>query len=320
MGAFRPLESLNPCSWKGIEFPITMMRTQLKHDIAQHKTWGVDGARLEATGRAPLTFHANIPFINHISPGKNESWEFLYPQTYRKFLAQSAVGTSGILVHPELGPIKCKLDSCDTTWSGVRRGGVDVDASWTEDIDDDKTEDVFSKASPLAEAGQVMLALKETEDTFDGFKTVAAATSTNNRVVLPDYPKRKTSLADDLRKISGAINAIGLEGGRVFAHIDALIYRVNAIEQAAKRSTDVFTIGVIQNTQRAKDALRRLKKDILNKQRKTVIFVVRKPMTLAAIANATGDSVSDIAQLNPRIMSYPVVPKDTYIRYYTNAS
>ena len=93
-------EQLNACSWRDIPFPISSMKVTVSQDLVQHKYWGVDGASVEATGRAPLEIEAVIPFVNGIVPGKGEKWGVLYPTQFRSFLKAFVDKKTGTLVHP----------------------------------------------------------------------------------------------------------------------------------------------------------------------------------------------------------------------------
>jgi len=292
-----PFEGFLPFSWKDIGAPLESISTILRHDLAQHRVWKRDGANVESTGRAPLQISAKIPFLQTIAKARNENWSNLYPNTYRKFLSVSAEGTTGVLSHPALGNINCKLESFT---SNLVRGGMECDVSWIETLTDDDVATELSFSSPISSAITYSLELSG---------QVA-------NIELPDYPKETRSLTDDLRDISGAINSIGLTGARIFGKIDAVIYRVNNIERALKYSTNVFHVGARQNVQRIKDAMRALKLDVMSKRKKTVLYFVRTPMTLAHVAHDTGDSIQDIVSLNPGILSSPIVPANTVVRYY----
>ncbi len=295
-----PFEDFLPFSWKGIHAPLTSLKTSMRHDLAQHRMWKRDGANVESTGRAPLQFHASIPFLKTIAPAKTEQWTDLYPGTWRKFLSESAKGTTGELGHPTLGVIKCKLESFEAT---LTRGGYDADVTWVQTLTDDDEDKALVYDSPLSTA---------TNYTLDLEVQIAD-------IKQPEFPKYNRTLTDDLREIAGLINSVGLTWSRVFGKIDAVIYRVNNIERSVKYSTNVFHIGITRNTQRIKDAMRTLKQDILNKRRKTVLYFVRKPMTLTNVVFATGDTLADVIELNPSLLSRAIIPANTVVRYYAAA-
>ena len=131
---------------------MTQFSTSLAHDQVVHKWADRDGAHVEATGRQPLQFRAAIPFKNAVLPGPGETWGnlFLYPDTFRLFLTAFATRTSGILQHPELGPLRAKPHAAEFMWAANVRDGCDCTATWTESFDDTVTEfqDVLARKSP----------------------------------------------------------------------------------------------------------------------------------------------------------------------------
>ena len=299
-----PFEEFLPFAWKGIHAPIVTLKTSMRHDLAQHRMWKRDGANVESTGRAPLQFHATIPFLQTIAPAANEQWKDLYPGTFRKFLAESAKGTTGVLSHPTLGDINCKLESFEAS---LVRGGYESEVVWVETLTDDDQANSLAYDSPLSTASNYSLALTEQLKTAEDLK-------------LPKFPNYgDRTLDDDLREIAGLINSVGLTGSRAFGKIDAFIYRINNIERAVKYSTNVFHIGIVQNTQRVKDAMRALKKDVLNKRRKTVLYYVRRPMTLSNVVREAGDNLNEIIELNPSLLSQAIIQPNTVVRYYAAA-
>lgn len=299
-----PFAEYLPFSWKNVHAPITAFRTSMRHDLAQHRMWKRDGANVESTGLAPLQFHATIPFLKTLAPAKNEKWTDLYPGVWRTFLSVSAKGTTGVLVHPELGDIKCKLESFE---SSTVRGGQECEVTWIQTLTDDDVNNSLTYETPLSNAVKYSLEL-------------TGQVKSAKDLDLPEFPKNgNRTLDDDLRDIAGLVNSVGLTGSRVFAKIDSVIYRVNAIERAVNYSTDVFKVGILQNTQRVKDAMRALKKDVLNKRRKTVLYYVRRPMTLSNIVHEAGDNLNDIVELNPKLLSLAVIPANTVVRYYAAA-
>ena len=45
-------EQLLPFKWRDVELPVTHVKLSLAHDLVEHKYWGVDSGRVEATGVA----------------------------------------------------------------------------------------------------------------------------------------------------------------------------------------------------------------------------------------------------------------------------
>ncbi len=151
-------EQLLPCAWRDVQFPVTQIEVTLAHDLVEHKYWGVDGAKVEDTGLAPMRFSVSIPFINGIVPGKGEKWGALYPIVMRAFFKAFADKTTGFFQHPEFGQIPCKPEHMKLTLSGDHRGGMTCEASFVETLpegvdanllDDTRAENIELAATDL---------------------------------------------------------------------------------------------------------------------------------------------------------------------------
>ncbi len=322
---------LNAFEWRSsgasppVQFPCTSMHVELMHDLAEHKFWGVDGARIEATGRAPFVFTASIPFRNGIVPGKSEKWGILYPTAYREFLKATADRATGTLVHPELGELLCKVKQVSTQWDAHRRDGCDVTATWIETLPPDAFEISVSTDSPI---GTVELSALDLDASI---RTVSPA--------LPELPKYQPDFAATMRSIAAVGDQIALNSQRRAGQVDAVMYRINAIEDSvtrviAREPTTVAEIVKPDTTARARSALAwpirlsvtRMRNDLhdvrlrlLADGRPITHYTVPASVTLAGLVPATGAKVADLMALNPHLMSNPVIPAGTVIRLYTSA-
>lgn len=300
-------------SWRGISFPTTEFKQSLRQDHAQHKFPDRDGAHIEATGRDPIVFTAHVPFYNTIAPGKNESWDAdMYPTRWRRFLIACADRTVGILVHPELGQIKCKVETCDTRWSAGTRGGVDVDVTWIESLEYGTDINAnFTNDSPTASAE--IAALDLDTQVFD-------LTEAKSEIPTETF---KTSFGESLRQIKGIADQATLFNQRVAGQVDSMAYRVEALSDAiGGAKTSVKNWPVLNSIERMKSSLVDLKKQILTTGKPVALYTVVKESTLAAIANAVavyaGRSVDvgEILILNPALAQRPTVQPGIVVRYY----
>src|SRR5580700_9335962 len=122
--------------WKDISFPYASLRNRLRQDLVIHKFADRDGAHVEGLGRHPFEFTARVPMLNGLDAGPNEHWQRpLYPFVRDNLLRAALDKTSGILQHPELGPITCKLETLDWELKAEVRSGVWVDVTWLETDD-----------------------------------------------------------------------------------------------------------------------------------------------------------------------------------------
>jgi len=326
-------DQLGEFKWREISFPATTFRVTLRQDLAQHKFPDRDGAHIEATGRAPLEFSARIPFLNSIVPGKVETWGVLYPTQFRLFLAACADRTTGLLRHPELGAIRCKVESCDTVWDANVRAGVYVDVSWIEStFDPDESNAIFESTSPVAES---LLAATDLDASIEDIQPAP-----------PELPEYSPSFADSMRSLQAVGDQISLLSRRVSGIQDQVSYRANAIvESIGRATTSLSAAGVPQTVltsvtagrvtasatvagpaallwplamsgQRTLSAIDGLRKVLGTARKNIALYVVPKDSTLAGVASDVGASLSDLLKLNPTLVAGPVVTAKTIVRHY----
>ncbi len=275
----------------------------LAHDLVEHKYWGVDGARVEATGLAPLRIHCSIPLINTIVPGPNERWNpKQYPDGLRALLVAFAKKSTGVFQHPEFGEIACKGEKFDADWDGSKRGGVDVECSWVETkIDNDTT--FLDSPSPVQEIELAALDLDNSADDLSH--------------LVPTLPVFSSTLGDFARAVTGISDQVSLFDQRLVGKIDAISYRVETMEDSIDRARTALTWPVTQNIERLKAATFGLREKLLAVGRDIVVFTVKAETTLAGIyAQLPDTKLGDLMKLNPSLMSNPAIPAGTAIRYY----
>ncbi len=320
-------EQLLEFKWKDISFPTSKFALRLRHDLAQHKYPGKDGANVEETGRAPYQFTASIPFLNGAVPGKGETWGILYPTQYRQFMTVAAKGTTGVLQHPEFGEVSCKLESCETQWDATRRDGVIVECVWIETIlAGDDVDLVNSRPSPIS--GVLLGAL----DLDAQISTITPP--------LPVLPAYRPDFAALMRGITSFTDQISLASQRGLGQVDAINYRLNTLQASIQKAGAIpaTTVKAIINPPTNGAALRALTWPMMNtiesfrasnadlklvlgtNGRPIRIYVTQIDTTLAAIAQNVGAQVSDVIALNPGACEDVVVEARTPIRYYAKAA
>lgn len=300
----QPFDHLLGARWRTTSFPFTKMRISIAHDLAEHKYWGVDGARVEATGLAPIRFMFSIPMIQGIVPGKTEGWRAgsLYPTAYRLLLVDFAKKTTGVLVHPEFGEIFCKAEKLDIEYSGDRRGGVEIEASWVETIPDDSTR---LNPSPLPQ-NEMSAAAQD----------IDASNADLSRFV-PKLPEFPTTFEDLMASITSVFDQASMLSMRAGGQIDNVMYRLDRLSDAVDKAGDPRTIAATQSIERMRAAAVDLREKLLQANRDIILYGVPRDSTLSEIVNSLpGVEVGDLVSLNPTIVSKPIVPRYTVVRYY----
>lgn len=300
-------DQLFPCSWRGIQFPVLNMRVSLKQDLAEHKYWGKDGANVEATGRAPFEIEAVIPFVNGIVPGKNERWGILYPTEFLKFLQAFNDHKTGILDTPEIAGISCKPVSLDFAHDAQRRDGVEVTARWIETFDLDTPSD--NKFSPVDVANLAALNLD------------AKLASVRPYADPPQFEETFESLVS---RLSGVLDTGASKLTILSNKPDQILFRLNKVKDSIERAKNALTWPIEESIHKLKLAAHDAKRipeatSTTPKRRKTRRHVVQVKTSLTVLAGLfPTNSIDDLIELNPRLLTRPTVPAGSVLRYYAN--
>lgn len=301
------LAKLLEAKWRKIPFPVTSMRMSLAHDLVEHKYWGVDGARVEATGVAPLRFSFRVPLHDGIFPGKNETWKAneLYTVTFRKLLTAFAKKQNGELQHPEFGTIICKPEKFDVEWDGGKRGGCEVECSFIETISDQELLLAIPRPNPRTE---MSVAAQDLD-----------ASETDLLALVPGLPQYPETFDDFARAVQGVFDQATILSMQAAGKIDSIVYRANAIGDSIDRARSALTWPATENVERIKAAAHGLREKLLQLGRDIVIYRTPAESTVAGIARVLSDtSLGDLVKLNPHLMIKPTVPQGTVIRYYAS--
>lgn len=294
-------KQLLPFKWDDCSFPVTEMRISVTQDLAEHKYWGQDGSKVEATGRQALVFSAKIPFRNGIYAGAGEKWDPfpLYPNGMRLFLARMADRKTKTLQHPDLGPVKCKPRSCSVQWSGARQDGVDVDAEWIETFDENQKFEV-AQISPVVDATDIDKALSSAE----------------LRKLAPKLPHYPPDLADLVRGIAAFGDQISILQKRVNGRIDNLAYQVETISDSMQAARNALTWPVDRACYRLADAITRLRQEVVASGKSLVLYTVPAEITLAALVPVCGGDLNAIIRLNPHLARTGIVRARRVVKYF----
>jgi len=330
-------DELLPASWKPsksgvpIHFPVESIRVLVQQDLAQHKYWNVDGARVESTGRGPIEFEAVIPFLNGIFPGPNEKWtaNALYPQAFRAFLSAFVAEKSGIFTHPELGEVFCRCASLDFEHTATTRDGVKVTAKWIESREEEADRGLaFSKPTPLT-------AISLSSASLDAQKTDLLALVPEAEFADQDF----TSLVNN---VIGRIDSQVLALNQLVSTPARIEYAVSRLLSSMKRAA----AGPSARSWKAREAAERLgeaagdlkKADTRNNyaggkittvaaaipQGKRILRHTNKLeyQSLTQIhsylvgCKGAKVTVEELRDLNPSMVTRPYVGPGTVIRYY----
>ena len=319
---------LLPFTWRGLHLPLTNISLSLAHDLVEHKYWGVDGARVEATGVAPIRISATIPVVNSINPGKNEKWKAgaLYPDLLRNFIIEFSKKTTGYVQHPEFGEIACKPEKMDFELSGEKQDCTEIKASWVETLDD-----ALAHKLKIPERPNIELAASDLNASMQDLKALA-----------PGLPKFQDDLESLCRKLRAFVDLPTIFSYRVVGLANRIFYQAHlfevAIERAAKtphQYADTYSdlANTLQRPFRgtkskapvwaARNAVQKIKESALIVRKAALsnnvlgLYTVPSQTTVAGVIQALppGTSVMDVLKLNDNLARGPVVAKGTIVRY-----
>jgi prophage DNA circulation protein len=298
-------DQLFPCSFRGVQFPVSSISISSQQDTVEHKYWNVDGASIEMTGLDPVTIEAEIPFVNGIAPGKNERWGVLYPTTFRQFLVAFNIKDTGTLDTPEFAGLKVKPVSLEFKHDANVRDGVMVTARWIQTIDNENLKVQVSKIQAAR------LAALTLDSEMSSLKTVA------------EPPEFTETFEDLMNDITGIVDTSASKLKLLANKPNQILYRVRRLQSSIERATNPLTWPAAHACDELEAALNDLKRlpdkaAALATGRRTLRYVAKHRMTLQQIAQATGNSVDDLITLNPRLLSRPAIPPGSVVRYYAN--
>lgn len=314
-------EQLLPFKWRELPLPITRIGLSLAHDLVEHKYWGVNGARVEATGVAPIRISAVIPIANSVYPGKNEKWRAgsLYPGALRKFIIEFAKRETGYVQHPEFGEIACKPERMDFDLSGDKQDCTEIRASWVETLD---------------EALVHKLTLSEPVLDIDQAASDLNASGADLKKLVPQLPEFKEDLESLGRKLTSIVDTVSILQYRGAGLINRILYQAHRLEVSIQRASHnelgqitplrPFSSIVKQHalTWPAIDALQRIKAGAFSLRKAILaphgigLYTVPAQTTIAGLLPALPSAkIADLLKLNPSLARGPVVPKGSIIRY-----
>lgn len=286
-------------AFRGIEFIPTTWDFTFDQGHAQHLYPDRDAGFVEGTGRNPSKHQFTALFRNGITGEK----DVLFPTRWQKFVAACADRTTGVLNHPTLGNLKVKCVTCSTKWDPNRRDGVDVDVSFIETTDEEESNEIFNKASPMAAA------LAGAIDLDAAIADISPA---------PTYPESLSpSALETMKALSGSIDQFKRGIGNIGAAIDATL---GGLEQFADTLSSVGELGSDPNVAKAMRALSRCSDALLNqsltvtsKGKSITQAVTQNEAAADTVASFFGMGLDEFLRLNPKVADKPRIARNSTV-------
>lgn len=286
-------------AFRGIEFIPTNWDFSFDQGHAAHLYPDRDAGFIEGTGRNPSKHQFTALFRNGIGGEK----DVLFPTRWQKFIAACADRTTGVLNHPTLGNLKVKCISCSTKWDPNRRDGVDVEVSFIETSDEEESNEIFNKASPMAAA-------------LAGAADLDAACA--NVSPAPKYPESLSpSALESMKALSGAVDQFKRGVGNIAAAIDTTL---GGLEEFAATLASIGELGsdpnvakALRSVSRCSDALLNLSLTVTSKGKPITQAVTQTEAAADAVASFFGMTLDEFLRLNPRASSKPRIARNTSV-------
>jgi len=290
--AVNVIGDLPQLKWRGLAAPCESATYSGSHSQAERRYPYIDAAGHDWTGRDPYQFaHVRLHFLNTIKPG---DW---YPAQWNSFREALENGDSGALEHPDLGTVRARVVSWEVALTAQNRGGIVVDVSFVETVDnlDERVVYLGPDVTPTAVA----------EAADDAMATLG--------VPYPDGTG-STSLLDGIKSIEGQLFSatLSVKGAinQMVGTVEGLIKTVNAINDHVAYLLYGHLITLW-------NALQQMGKSVVETQRATAVFRVVNDTTIDALGRELGNTVQELIGLNLSLVNRPNVPPGTNVRYYT---
>lgn len=290
-----------------ISFPVLQFHSSLKHAHAQHAYYNRSGDYIEPTGRASREFSVQALFSNWIEPAANEKFKFgnLYPYTFMQLQNKIAANPSGVLLHPNLGNLNVVCTQMDDTLSGSALSGPEIQFTFLETIDPDNVD-----------SGEPTGALKTAIYDLD-FEL-------QHRKPNLKLPKdtENFNFIDAIDSITGVIDNSVMRINQQLSVIDRTSMHLNRLSNSVQNAKDFRNTALQTTINKMQALLNQVKTETAKKFQKQVrVYTTTQDTTFAALRNMLGDetglnSVGDLVKLNPALITNPIIPAHTKIRYY----
>lgn len=273
------LGDLLPLSWRGIDVPCQANEMSGGHSLVEHNQYGVAGGEQESCCRKSVRFSFRVPFRVGIA-----GYEGLYPQTFRDFWNACLDGSTGPLIHPELGLVDCKVDTFKAVYDPQRRDGVDMDVVWAESIELGISVDIAAE-SPI--------------NTAIGLAGDLEDIATD--VEVPEYDDGSgLSLKQALAKIKGTIQLAEMSVVNSLNDISNTISAVNDMIDYAGTLTHPESYAILDALKGIESNLQTLKeKTLAGRKKRIAIRVTTSDMRVTYAAAKFGMTIEEFFGLNP---------------------
>lgn len=272
----------------------------------------VDGEGHDNTGREAIPVPATLYFLDSLMDDPIAGWN--------AWLQELLDGRPGDLQHPILGPLRARVLTFRANVSARVRNGFAVDVTWTETLDDPTAARFVGLISDTEGGGLGAVATAADQAALElgiSFPGGLGPGGAINLGVLPKLPTGAPvlSLSEALAVLTGAVFATQ---AALQAYANQVLGFTALMIDAAEKLDDPRAWAGIDLLQRVWLGVQEI---ALGTQRLVPRPTARRRLqldtTLERFAGEVGNTISDVAQLNPFALRVQIVPKGSTLTYYT---
>ncbi len=308
------LATLKESNWAGIPFPNTGVVDDISFDLAVHKFPGLDGARVENTGRNPGVFQITGVFSNHIQPAVNETWKAgsLYPTVFQQMYNALLLNKEGPFIHPALGSINCRVVNFKTMIEPKFRDGQMITMTFMETIAGTVSL-LQTPSSPGASAASLDNAIS------------------NNPSLVPStmsFPNFFSSLVASIKAVTAIPTAISAS---ILGTINSCIFQVKSLIDYLKNAwgndpiNGILTAPILNQsylllgqliTSKTLNGLAANYSSTVNNNKTIGVFTTTNKTTLCTLSTTLGNSITQMCTLNPNLLGTLIIPTNTVVKFF----
>jgi hypothetical protein len=288
------VQALPKLTWRGLFAKCEDASFDFSHTQVERGAYGIDGAWHDHARRDPIVFTCKLHFINTLISAPKE-----FPENYIKWQKAMLDGSAGKLRHPILGTIDARVLKGSVRLVAQTTAGVVVEVTFTETLVD------VTKATKFEAPTVDVKALAAQVGHDAGLFDIAFPSGILDR-----------SLEDAIDSFLGNVHALQVSASGYALQI---VGKVEKMIESVERVTDPRVAPLYTNLVQLWDTLRtRAQQAERLAARSTSRRRTEADTTLDALAKSSGNSVEELMELNPALVSRPSVAKNTIYTFYTD--
>ncbi len=284
------IHGLPVMSWNNLDAPpYDVASLNWSHDHGQRSYPYVDGVSHRWTGMGEMAMQFRFYFLNTVQ-------RRAFPHLWEEWQPELMDGSTGTLLHPLLGEVDAVVRSASVALEAIATAGVIVDVQFALDLPDPEEALKFGT-----------LSINITE-------VASLATGAASAAPKPPSQKSVLDLLDLIKQIEGLKYQFELEILGIINKAKSICDEIIGFFDGFDDHEFLYPKDLMQQLWGHLDDLGNAA--ALEKARKISEVVVTNDTTLTEFARERGNTVADIAGLNPQALVSPTVPRGSKLKFY----